>query len=71
MMCAGYLDGGKDACQGDSGGPLICAIDDEPVLVGITSWGMGCADKNSPGVWAELSNPKIHDFIMDHVDKSM
>ena len=64
MMCAGYEDGGKDACQGDSGGPLICAIDDEPVLVGVTSWTIGCTFS----VWVEIANSGINQFIMDHVD---
>lgn len=59
MMCA--ADEGKDACFGDSGGPLVARnldsqpIDDDPtrtadVLVGLTSWGYGCADTNFPGM---------------------
>ena len=54
MFCAGYLAGGKDGCQGDSGGPLICAVNGQPVLVGVTSWGFGCGSVNSPGVWTKV-----------------
>lgn len=57
MMCAGWLEGGKDGCQGDSGGPLICANDqNHPIIAGITSWGFGCGTKNSPGVWTKVSS---------------
>ena len=45
----------KDACQGDSGGPLIVKGNDETTdtLVGITSWGIGCA--YLPGVYSRVS----------------
>jgi secreted trypsin-like serine protease len=46
-MCAGYYNGGKDTCQGDSGGPLyyLDIINNKAkyILVGITSYGDGCA----------------------------
>ncbi|ENN82138.1 hypothetical protein YQE_01484, partial [Dendroctonus ponderosae] len=48
MMCAGSPYGGRDACQGDSGGPLVV----DNVLIGIVSWGRGCALAGFPGVYA-------------------
>ncbi|XP_063624849.1 trypsin, alkaline C-like [Cydia splendana] len=52
MICAGLLDvGGRDACQGDSGGPLYYKdATGLTVLVGIVSWGHGCANETFPGV---------------------
>lgn len=50
MICAGYKEGGIDACQGDSGGPLVA----DNTLVGVVSWGKGCA--TYPGVYARVSS---------------
>ncbi|XP_057193678.1 serine protease 27-like [Triplophysa rosa] len=55
MMCAGYVQGGKDTCQGDSGGPMVSQLCSKWVQSGITSWGYGCADPNSPGVYTRVS----------------
>jgi len=63
MLCAGYMAGGKDACQYDSGGPLIAHAHFEKSysLTGVVSWGYGCADPDSLGIYANVS--KFYEWI--------
>ncbi|HVO54863.1 MAG TPA: serine protease [Solirubrobacterales bacterium] len=64
MVCAGNLAGGTGTCHGDSGGPLQVPIDGGGYrLVGVTDWGVGCAQPNKPGVFARVADEPLRGFI--------
>jgi len=54
MLCAGFTDGSTDTCQGDSGGPLVCRNDDGNYVLGVTSFGRGCANEGYPGIYTDV-----------------
>ena len=68
-ICAGYLPGGKDTCQGDSGGPLFIPGKnaESDVLVGLVSFGEGCARKNVPAGYSNI--PKFSEWINSQLTK--
>jgi secreted trypsin-like serine protease len=62
MVAAG--NGGRDTCQGDSGGPLFAQTASGLRQIGITSFGLGCAQRALPGVYTETNAPQISSFIV-------
>lgn len=78
QVCAGILAGGHDTCSGDSGGPLqvnntrtfrtgyTCGME----IIGVTSFGKFCAQKNTPGVYTRVAPyvPWIEDIVWSGSD---
>lgn len=67
MLCTGDMEnGGIGSCQGDSGGPVT--TDDHKTLVGLVSWGVGCARPGLPSVNTQVSH--FVDWIFNIIDKN-
>ena len=64
MMCAGG-DRNFGTCAGDSGGPLLLLDNDEYKIVGLTSWGIGCAEGQTTDVYTRVPNyiSQINDVV--------
>lgn len=60
MLCSGIVQGGSGTCQGDSGGALTVPVDGGGRrIVGVVSWGDGCAKPNKPTLYARVAEPAI------------
>ncbi|MDO9409750.1 trypsin-like serine protease [Patulibacter sp.] len=60
MLCTQDPDGVRpfaSGCYGDSGAPLLRgALDDDPAVVGVDSWGVACGDRDGdPEVFARVA----------------
>lgn len=68
MIAAGYDQGGKDSCQGDSGGPLVIKEEDaSKTLIGVVSFGEGCARAKKYGIYSNVAY--AHDWIQSIIKK--
>ncbi|XP_074449285.1 coagulation factor IX-like isoform X2 [Larus michahellis] len=70
MFCAGYRAEAADACKGDSGGPFTMSYHNTWFLLGIVSWGEGCAEEGKYGVYTRVSNylPWIKEVVESVAD---
>jgi len=64
MICA--TAPGKSACQADSGGPMTTReAGNFYSIIGVVSWGLGCASPDYPGVYSRVTKAK--DWIVKNM----
>lgn len=64
FICAGG-EPNKDTCKGDGGSPLVCPIPGQKgrfFQIGIVSWGIGCGESETPGVYVNVA---LYKFWID------
>ncbi|XP_072027600.1 low-density lipoprotein receptor-related protein 2-like [Amphiura filiformis] len=67
MFCAGNPKVEGDACEGDSGGPFAVLDRGRWNLVGLVSWGEGCAREGKYGYYTKV--PKFVSWIQNQIRK--
>lgn len=66
QMCVGVPEGGKSSCFGDSGGPAYRVTEEQTlILAGVTSFGIICADAETPGVYVSVF--AYRDWILSYI----
>jgi secreted trypsin-like serine protease len=60
MLCAASRRAGRDVCNGDSGGPLLV----RGRIVGVVSFGLGCALPRVPTNFAWAASPHLRSWIV-------
>ncbi|GGR73337.1 hypothetical protein GCM10010252_09840 [Streptomyces aureoverticillatus] len=67
-FCAGVE--GKDSCQGDSGGPIFRTVPgrQDPIQIGVVSYGDGCGDQGAPGVYTSTSSARLWKTLDESVE---
>ncbi|XP_050819665.1 coagulation factor IX-like [Gopherus flavomarginatus] len=70
MFCAGYAANAHDACKGDSGGPFAVSYHNTWYLLGVVSWGEGCAEERKYGAYTRVANyvPWIKEVVENLAD---
>uniref|UniRef100_UPI00398ED252 coagulation factor IX-like n=1 Tax=Pristiophorus japonicus TaxID=55135 RepID=UPI00398ED252 len=70
MFCAGYKDEYVDSCRGDSGGPYAVLYKKTWYMLGVISWGEGCAKQGKYGMYTRVPGylSWIYDTLAQHSD---
>lgn len=75
MVCAGDSRPRADSCYGDSGGPLVVDRDSpahppgDYALVGLVSFGYGCAQPGFAGVYTRIADPAIAHYLASNLGR--